>query len=107
MVLDGPRKADPVVMCRRVFVWSAGNAEAAEANRARKLTRATEDLERVGRGLGSRYYDTTDKVRAKVEAIARDRRVKAHLVFTVDVDQDGRPTLDWHFDQAELGRAHV
>jgi len=102
MVLPGARKSDPVVACRRVFVWSAGNAEAAETNRVRKLTRATEDLERVRRGLGSRFYDTPDKVRTKVEAIARDRRVKAHLVFTVDVDPDGRPTLDWHFDQQTL-----
>jgi transposase len=102
MVLPGPRKADPEVHCRRVFVWSAGNAEAAETNRARKLTRATEDLERVGRGLGSRFYDTTDKVRTKVETIARDRRIKAYLVFTIDVDQDGRPTLDWHFDHDAL-----
>lgn len=102
MVLTGPRKADPDVACRRVFVWSAGNAEAAETNRARKLTRAAEDLERVRRGLGSRYYDTVDKVRAKVETIARDRRVKAYLVFSIDTDDQARPTLDWHFDQAAL-----
>lgn len=102
MVLRGTRKADPQVRCRRVFVWSAGNAEAAEANRARKLQRATEDLERVGRGLGGRFYDTPDKVRTKVEAIARGRRVKAYLVFTIGTDGDGRPTLDWDFDQAAL-----
>ena len=102
MVITGPRKRDPEVVCRRVFVWSAGNAEAAETNRSRKLTRATEDLERVGRGLGSRYYDTVDKVRAKVEAIARDRRVKAYLVFTVDTDDHDKPTLNWHFDEQAL-----
>ena len=102
MVLPGPRKADPAVACRRVFVWSAGNAEAAETNRARKLTRASDELERVGRGLGGRFYDTTDKVRAKVEAIARDRRVKAYLVFAIGTDDTGRPTLEWHFDQTAL-----
>ena len=102
MVLTGSRKADLAVACRRVFVWSAGNAEAAETNRTRKLTRATEDLDRVSRGLGSRFYDTSDKVRAKIEAIARDRRVKAYLVFAIGTDDTGRPTLDWHFDPDAL-----
>lgn len=102
MVLTGPRKADPAVACRRVFVWSAGNAEAAETNRARKLARATDELERVTRGLGGRYYDTVDKVRAKVEAIARERRVKAYLTFAIGTDDTGRPTLNWHFDPDAL-----
>lgn len=102
MVISGPRKADPVVACRRVFVWSAGNAEAAVANRVRKLQRATEDLDRVQRGLGGQHYKTIDKVRSKVEAIATKRRVKAYLVFAVDTDDTGRPTLDWHFDPATL-----
>ena len=90
------------VECRRVFVWSAANAEAAETNRARKLTRATDDLERVQRGLGGRYYDTTDKVRARVESIATKRRVKHFLVFRIGIEDHDRPTLDWHFDQAAL-----
>lgn len=102
MVISGPRKADPVVACRRVFVWSAGNAEAAVANRVRKLQRTTEDLDRVQRGLGGQHYKTIDKVRSKVEAIATKRRVKAYLVFAVDTDDTGRPTLDWHFDPATL-----
>lgn len=102
MAITGPRKTDPPVECRRIFVWSAGNAEAAETNRARKLARATEDLDRVTRGLGGRYYNTVDKVRAKVEAIATKRRVKGYLVFAVGVDATGRPTLDWHFDQDAL-----
>ena len=102
MVVAGPRKADPPVPCRRVFVWSAGNAVAAETNRARKLARATEDLRRVANGLGSRHYNTVDKVRAKVQQIARDRRVAAFLVTDIATDGHGRPTLEWRFDQAAL-----
>lgn len=102
MTVGGPRKADPPITCRRVFVWSAGNATAARTNRARKLTRAGEDLGRVANGLGSRHYNTTDKVRTKVEAIARDRRVGAYLVTDVGADVDGRPTLAWRFDRAAL-----
>ncbi len=43
MVITGPRKADPVVDVRRVFVWSSGNAAAAVTNRARKLDRAASE----------------------------------------------------------------
>ena len=98
MSLAGPRKADPLLRLRRVFVWSSGNAQAATTNRQRKCDRAAEDLARVQRGLGGRFYNTVDKVRAKVEAIARDRRVGDYLGFTVDIDADHRPTLDWHWD---------
>jgi transposase len=102
MEIRGPRKSDPPVTCRRVFVWSAGNATAAETNRARKLGRASEDLGRVLNGLGGRHYNTVDKVRAKVTSIARDRRVSAYLVTDIGVDNDGKPTLAWRFDQAAL-----
>lgn len=101
MAITGPRKADQPVQCRRVFVWSAGKAEAATMNRARKLARATEDLDRVTRGLGGQHYKTIEQVQSRVEAIATKRRVKAHLVFTVG-DDEGTPTLDWHFDPDTL-----
>ena len=41
-------------------------------------------------------------MRAKVEAIARDRRVGAYLRFEIGVSPDGRPTFGWHFDQAAI-----
>jgi len=102
MAITGPRKADQPVQCRRVFVWSAGNAEAAVTNRDRKLARATDDLDRVTRGLGGQHYKTIEQVRARLEAIATKRRVKAHLAFTVGTDDTGIPTLDWHFDPDTL-----
>ena len=98
MTMAGPRKADAVLELRRVFVWSSGNAQAAVTNRNRKNQRATLELDKVTAGLGGRYYPTPDKVRAKVEAIARDRRVTSWLRFTVGVDADGKPTFVWYFD---------
>jgi transposase len=102
MTIAGKRKADPVLRVRRVLVWSSARAQAAATARARKLERATGDLERLTRGLGSRHYPTVDKVQARLAAIAKQRRVGGLLHAEVGTDQRGRPTLTWRFDQAAL-----
>lgn len=101
MAIAGPRKADPALHVRRVLVWSSGNAQAALTNRARKCERATVELDKVTAGLGGRYYKTEAQVRAKVEAIGRDRRVGAYLRFEVGANDD-KPTLAWHYDTAAI-----
>jgi transposase len=102
MTIAGKRTRDPVLRVRRVFVWSSARAGAAATARARKLERATGDLERLQRGLGSRHYPTVDKVQARLAAIARSRRVAALLRAEVGTDQAGKPTLAWWFDPAAL-----
>jgi hypothetical protein len=103
MIITGKRKADPVLQARRVFVWSSARAGAAATARARKLERATGDLERMQRGLGSRHYPTVDKVQARLVAIARSRRVAGLLRAEVGTDPTtGKPTLAWWFDPAAL-----
>jgi len=102
MALPGPRKADPVLDLRRIFVWSSGNAQAAITNRTRKCDRAVADLDKITRGLGGRYYKTPAQVRAKAEAIARDRRVGDYLRFQIGTDAAGTPSFAWHFDQAAI-----
>jgi transposase len=104
MTIAGKRKGDPVLRVRRVFVWSSARAGAAATARARKLERATDDLERLARGLGSRHYPTVDKVQARLAAIAKARRVTGLLHSQVGVDTGGTPTLAWRFDQAVLER---
>lgn len=99
MTITGPRKTkDPSYTVRRVFVHSSARAQAAATARAKKLDRATDDLGRLSRGLGSRHYNTVEKVTARITTIARERRVGDYLRTSVDTDQTGRPTLDWHFD---------
>ena len=99
MPLAGPRKKDPVLTLRRVFVHSSARAQAAATARARKLQRATDDLDRLTRGLGSRHYPGTAEVTARIQAIARARRVGDYLRTTVTTDPGtGKPLLDWHFD---------
>ena len=103
MTIPGKRKRDPVLRLRRVFVHSSARAQAAATARAKKLDRARDDLQRLGRGLGSRHYPDPAAVTARVAAIARDRRVGGYLRAGVGVDPTtGKPTLDWSFDQAAI-----
>jgi transposase len=97
--ITGSRKKDPSFTVRRVFVHSSARAGAAATARAKKLDRARDDLARLTRGLGSRHYPSAEAVTARVNTIARERRVGAYLRTTTGTDHRGRPTLDWHFDQ--------
>ncbi|WP_433090421.1 IS1634 family transposase [Dactylosporangium sp. CA-052675] len=102
MTLPGPRKRDPVLTLRRVFVHSSARAQAAATARAKKLDRARDDLDRLTRGLGSRHYPDQAAVTARVQAIARDRRVGAYLRIHISTDEHGKPTLTWTFDQTAI-----
>ncbi len=103
MVLTGMKKADPHLELRRVFVWSSAHAGAAATARSKKLERARGDLERLGRGLGGRYYKTDKQVSERITVITKERRVSAYLHTTVGTDPTTtKPTLAWHFDQAAL-----
>ena len=104
MVLTGKKKkADPDLELRRVFVWSSARAGAAAKARSKKLERARGDLERLGRGLGSRHYPTQTQVIERIAVITRERRVKACLRTTAGTDPvTAKPTLEWHFDEAAL-----
>ncbi|MGH8931252.1 MAG: IS1634 family transposase [Egibacteraceae bacterium] len=98
MTLAGKRKADPVLQLRRVFVWSSARAGAAKTARDKKLDRARHDLQRLDKGLGGRHYPSVAKVQARLAAIAAQRKVKAYLHAEVGLDEAGKPTLDWRFD---------
>src|SRR6266508_4233662 len=103
ITLKAKRKTEPDLAVRCVFVWSSARAQAAATSRAKKLDRARADLERVQRGLGSRYYRTPEQVRQRVGVIAGQRKVTALLCAEVGTDPaTGKPTLSWSFDQATL-----
>ncbi len=99
MTITGPRKKDPPCTVRRVFVHSSARASAAAAARSKKLDRAAGDLGRLTRGLGSRHYPDAAKVTARVNAIAAGRLVGGYLRATAGTGDNGRPTLEWRFDQ--------
>lgn len=103
ITIAGRRKRDPLLHLRRVFVWSSARQAAAATARAKKLDRARDDLARLTRGLGSRHYPDQQAVTTRVAEIGRTRRVSAYLRTQVTTDPaTGKPTLDWHFDQATL-----
>jgi transposase len=102
MSIAGRRKTDPVYTLRRVFIYSSARADAAAHARAEKLDRARDDLDRLMRGLGSRHYNTLDKVAARITTIASQRHVGDYLRATIATASTGTPSLDWHFDQAAL-----
>jgi hypothetical protein len=103
VTITGRRTTDPVLQVRRVLVWSSARASAAATARARKLERATGDLERLQRGLGGRHYPNADAVTARLATIAPSRRVTGLLRAQVGTDPaTGKPTLAWHFDPNAL-----
>ncbi|WP_283139828.1 IS1634 family transposase [Rhizohabitans arisaemae] len=103
MTLAGPRKRDPVLRLRRVFVHSSACAGAAATARALKLGKAADDLQRLECGLGSRHYPTPAAVEARIAVIGKTRRVAAYLQTETSVDPGtGKSTLAWSFDQEAM-----
>lgn len=101
-VLAGPRKQDPKVEVRRILVHSTGNARGQARARDKRLAKAREELDKLQRGAGGRYYNTAAKVAARIGVISKTRRVAACLRTEITVDDTGRPTLTWHFDTEVL-----
>jgi hypothetical protein len=102
MALSGPRKRDPVLCVRRVFVHSSARADAVRVARDRKLARARQDLDRLTRALGTRHYPDAAAVTARVNVISRQRRVGGSLRTSIGTNEGGKPTLSWEFDQAAI-----
>jgi hypothetical protein len=100
--LTGKRKSDPPITVRRILVYSAGNALAQAKARDKRLSKAREDLNKLARLAGGRYYPTGDKVSAKIGVIAAQRRVTDCLRTHITDGPDQKPALTWHFDQDVL-----
>ncbi|MHA6757894.1 IS1634 family transposase [Streptacidiphilus sp. PAMC 29251] len=100
--LTGPRKRDPHLSLRRILVHSTANAAGQRTARDKRLRRAAEDLGRLQRGAGSHHYPTAKDVTARTGVITRTHRVASCLHTTITTGPDGRPVLDWSFDQAVI-----
>lgn len=87
---------------RVVYVWSSEEASSVAEARERALSKAEEDLAKVRRGLGGRYYKTTQQVEARVATILIPTR--GLLVVKIGL-RVGRPTLRWHRDRAAIAAA--
>jgi hypothetical protein len=76
------RKSDPAITLRRIFVHSSARATAAAASRAKKLARARDDLDRLARGLGGRFYPDEKAVTGRLQQITVSRKVGPYLRYT-------------------------
>lgn len=101
-LLDGPRARDPQLALRRILVHSTGNAQGQRRAREKRLAKAAAELDKVARGAGGRYYNTPEKIAARIGVIAKTRRVASCLRTAIGADATDKPTLTWHFDQQIL-----
>jgi hypothetical protein len=74
-VLAGPRKRDPDLRVRRILVHSTGTARGRRLARDKRLAKAREELGKVARAAGGRYYNTAQKIAERVGVITRTRRI--------------------------------
>jgi hypothetical protein len=113
------RKSDPPITLRRIFVHPSARASAAAASRTKKLARARDDIDRLARGLGGRFYPDEKAVTGRLHQIAVARKVGPYLRYTVTTSPaagaageagaagrddwggagSGRPALTWWYDQ--------
>src|SRR5208282_5850339 len=81
-IRNSKRKSDPPIAVRRIFVHSSARAGAAAASRAKKLARTSDDLDRLIRGLGGRFYPDQKAVPERVRQITAARKTGPYLRWT-------------------------
>ncbi|MDX3531476.1 IS1634 family transposase [Streptomyces sp. ID05-39B] len=105
-LLAGARRSDPPLEVRRILVHSTGNAEGQRRARDKRLAKAREDLDKLQHSAGGRYYNTAEKIAARIGVIAKTRRVSSCLHTEITTAEGGRIALTWHFDE-DLLRAEA
>jgi hypothetical protein len=98
----GPRKSDPPLEARRILVHSTGDAKGQQRARDKRLAKAREDLDNLQHSAGGRYYNTAEKIAARIGVITKTRRVSGCPHTEITTGETGRPALSWHFDQDVL-----
>lgn len=88
---------------RVAYVWSSEEASSVAAARERALIKAEDDLAKVQRGLGGRYYNTLQKVDARVANILI-LPIRGILTVTTGI-RNGKPTLTWRRDPGAIAKA--
>lgn len=88
---------------RVAYIHSSEEAREVAAARERALLKAEEQLGRVGRGLGGRYYKTKTQVERRVGKII-GKNIEGLITVKVGT-RKGKPTLSFERDQAAIERA--
>ena len=91
---------------QRLFVLSSEEQTACRRNRVRQRERAEAAITKIVARIGSRWYPTTERARAKIEALLAQR----HLTDLYRVrcgEADGRPTVTCELVPEALARAEA
>jgi len=87
------------------YIHSSEEHEEVALARERALIKAEEALQRVKRGLGGRYYKTTDQVQRRVGQIVGENITE---LLSVDVAQRaGKPTISWRRNETAIEQASL
>ena len=77
---------------QRLFILSSEEQAACRRNRARQRERAETEIAKIVARVGSRWYPTAERARAKIEAIL-DQRHLTDLYRVTCSEVDGHPTV--------------
>jgi len=104
-VPDGAGGEQPVVL-RRLFVVSSEERAACQRNRSRQRERAEAEIARVVRQVGRRWYPTTERAQAKLDAILERRHLRELYRVTISTG-DGPPMVRCELLPEALARAEA
>lgn len=85
------------------YIWSSEEERSVREARQRALTKAEEQLARVRRGLGGRYYKTVDDVQRRVGQILNP--ATKDLIQVVVGETNGKPTLSYQRNPSAIEQA--
>ena len=91
---------------QRLFVRSSEEQAACRRNRARQRERAETEIAKIVARVGSRWYPTAERARAKIEAILERRHLTA-LYQVSGSEVEGQPTVICDLLPAALARAEA
>ncbi len=91
---------------QRLFVLSSEEQAACRRNRTRQRERAETEIAKIVGRVGSRWYPTAERARAKIETILDQRHLTS--LYWVSCDEvDGRPTVSCTVRAEALARVEA
>jgi transposase len=99
LAVTDPESGEPHSF-RVAYVWSSEEASSVAEARERALKKAEEELAKIRRGLGGRYYKTLQQVDARVANILI-QPIRGLLVVRTGL-REGKPILCWRRNRAVI-----
>jgi transposase len=100
------RKTKEAFPVRCIYVRSSEEQAACRANRTRQMERAEGLFRKVEGNLGTRWYDTPEKVHDALKKGLQKLRMESFFAYQVG-ENDGAPTLEWKRDEEAIAAAEA